>query len=251
MKNLGLFVFFAGILVVVLMSGCAQEARYTASANASNTNTTKASPTPSPTIDPAVQKDRDRQKSIEEQKKEWARMNDPRKVFMDDVKKTGVCKNREQYQELDDFYGNYPESKREFQKHSFKLVDVGVAEAEVKKKFATSARGYLADMMTVLKSGSAFESCGNGEGGLMLDDRLAIAREIEYIVTHPDLMETKLLSSEQLRGVYLTAAKLSIADIKAEKEVDEQLLGQIIEDFGFSAKDLGVTQEDLDTIIVE
>lgn len=58
---------FAGILVVVLMSGCAQEARYTASANASNTNTTKASPTPSPTIDPAVQKDRDRQKSIDEQ----------------------------------------------------------------------------------------------------------------------------------------------------------------------------------------
>lgn len=251
MKNLGLFALIAGFVIVVFMTGCSQPTRTSASANTMVAPTAKITPSPSPTIDIVAQKERDRQKSMDEQKKEWARINDPKRIFMDDVKKTGICKNREQYDEITWFFSEFPESKSEVVKLPFKLSDIGVAEADVKNQLEKAARGYLKDMMGVLKTGTDVEQCGNGEGSLDLTNKLAIAQQIEYLVTDSDLAHLKLMSPAQLRQIYLTAVKQMMSDIKNGKDVDTRMVGKTIEDFGFSLKELGTTQAELDAIKVE
>lgn len=122
-------------------------------------------------------------------------------------------------------------------------AEVGISEQVVKAEMLKNLKALTASVVEIVSHGTPLKSCGGGESEIDLSDQYQL---VESLIQ--DLDEEKLkpedvgLTTAKIREMLLKSAINEIAKIK--KGQNSYHLQSIIEEYGFTAKELKITEEE-------
>lgn len=175
----------------------------------------------------------------------WQKLNG-KDSWQDEITTHEMCILRDRLYNVTSLYNRVTSTRGQ---PEFKPEELGVELSKLEAMRAEAAKQWALALKNVVTKGGPVDHCGAGEGTFDMTEKLGVVYELIHTLKDYDIAPDSLgLTPKQVRQMVLDGLRECVRHKRENKPLCDTDLGGEINTYGFSLKEVGVTQEQLDKL---